>query len=247
MSRVRYKAGIRSLAAALLATLAVAGSAQAVPAHVAPADGATVASTRPTFTWTWDSGPPPSGINSVLLHVSDRPTLDAEGALERTGTYREIYYGPNLDGSESTTTYTPPLATALPAGTYYWQVRELNTVLPTIHSAVWTFKVPAKALIRTLSGSATASGESVRLKVGFTANSERVSYRIEMWRGGKRRGVPETGFGDNNYTVGGPISVTEQFSPERLRMKAGERYTVKVRITASGVSHTRNLAMLVRR
>jgi hypothetical protein len=226
---------------AMLGALAFAGSAHAVPALTMPAAGATVNTSRPSFNWTLDAGQ-----DSIAIRVSNSSTLNAEGVLDNTGaTYSDAYF-PDVADGESLTYYRTPLDEGLPAGTYYWQLQVYDFDQAYI-SPVQSFTVPKKTLFRTLVGSARAGVQRVTLKIGHTVNASKVNYRIEVWRGGRRIGSPFTSYWSNYDTIGSPVTETEVFTPVAFTLRRGEVYTAKVRITANGITRSRNVNFTVQR
>lgn len=228
---------------AMLGTLALAGSAHAVPALTMPVEGATVNTSRPSFNWTLDAGQ-----DSVLLRISNRSTLNAEGVLDTAATgvtYSDSYFPDAADG-DSLIYYRTPLNEGLPAGTYYWQLQVFDSDQPYL-SPVQSFTVPKKTLFRTLVGSARAGVQRVTLKIGHTVNAANVNYRIEVWRDGRRIGSPFTSYWINYDTLGSPVTETEVFTPSGFTLRRGEVYTAKVRITANGITRNRSVNFTVQR
>jgi hypothetical protein len=100
-----------ALLAAALTLLAPIAAAQAAPTLVSPAQGSTVRTIVPVFTFT-----PAVSEKYDLFRLSKSPKVDAKGWLVLGN---DIVIG---DGDVTGTTFHLPKGYTLDQGTYYWQV-----------------------------------------------------------------------------------------------------------------------------
>jgi hypothetical protein len=202
-----------------------------------------VITSRPAFTWTLDEGQ-----DTIAVRVSSSSTLGDDGVLKYPEGSNSTFvsYYPDVAEGESLSTFRPKITQGLPAGTYYWQLQVYDYDQSYI-SPVQSFTVPKRTVLRTLSATGKAGIQRLTIKLGHVVNASKINYRLDVMQGRTRIGRPITGTFYNSSKIGSPAVETFAFKPIGFKLKRGERYTIKARITANGITRSRTKVMTVGR
>lgn len=212
----------RTLPTALVVLLALPASASALT-HAAPADGASVATSHPTFTWA-----PNSGEHAQSIEVS---------RTGRTTPGGEFYDEDRVTGDYFTSPYPTSWAptSAVAAGSYWWNVAWTADDYSTSgYTAPWSFIIPARVQAVRVAVTQYSNLDDAYVKVSWWSNVSAVTGVCKVMRG--RKTISRRRFSDTYLSIEGRNDASCYVRvPERLD---GTRLRAVATVTGGGLART---------
>lgn len=194
-----------------------------------PSNGATVASGKPTFTWT-----PVAGSSSYYISVTSSSKTDAAGVLDAGGSR----YVDGEEAASSAAHYVSKFTYA--PGTYYWQVTTNVYTQATEENAAYQsvaqkFVVPARFVLSKFTAKVSTNPANGlrevevngKLACNLTNTNSPMTIAIKVFKGKKKVGSQTR---DGGYCMGGTKTTKEflNFQPHPGAIKKGSKLTIEV-------------------
>lgn len=166
---------MRRLLTIAATTLALLSPSTAIAAAtpLSPAGGAIVDTSHPVFSW---SLPPNEESDGIYVALSPETTVDGEFFSENVAD-SDVFFA-------NETSWSP--TSALPAGTYWWNVRSHDReTFTSFYSAPVSFTIPARVQIQSIRIRRFTFIDNLDVTVRFTANTESARVAVRLRRGSR--------------------------------------------------------------
>ena len=166
---ISRSAAVKLLGVGAVAACCVAGIAGAAATHVAPAPGAVLRTSLPTFRWTL-----PANEQSAAIYVANSGARDAQGRLSRTHIVDGEIFG------EDVRRWVPNAP--LHAGPYWWNVGSINKQTHAVfYSTPTNFSVAA--LLRVAKPVVRLRARHLDFRLAWRTNVPQLTIRIRLTSG----------------------------------------------------------------